>query len=85
MASHPKVLAAVSNKNIFAMLGTFLVGCARANISNAVVVALDDATAQFARGKGAHTYVRKLVARGGERAESRPRASADRDWSRLHP
>ncbi|EOD32472.1 hypothetical protein EMIHUDRAFT_418156 [Emiliania huxleyi CCMP1516] len=44
------------------MLGTFLVGCARANISNAVVVALDDATAQFARGKGAHTYVRKLPA-----------------------
>mmetsp|Transcript_9525 Transcript_9525/g.30142 ORF Transcript_9525/g.30142 Transcript_9525/m.30142 type:complete len:385 (-) Transcript_9525:126-1280(-) len=67
------------------MLGTFLVGCARANISNAVVVALDDATAQFARGKGAHTYVRKLVARGGERTESRPRASADRDWSRLRP
>jgi hypothetical protein len=60
-----EVLACVSNKNIFAMLSTFLVGVARANISNAVVVALDDPTAAFARSKGAHTYVRKLVARGG--------------------
>ena len=64
-AVNREVLAAVSNKNIFAMLGTFLVGCARANITNAVVVALDDPTAEFARKKGAHTYVRKLVARGG--------------------
>ena len=60
-----EVLAAVSNRNIFAMLGTFLVGVARANITNAVVVALDDPTAEFAKSKGAHTYVRKLVARGG--------------------
>ena len=57
-----EVLAAVSNRNIFAMLGTFLVGVARANITNAVVVALDDPTAEFAKSKGAHTYVRKLVA-----------------------
>ena len=50
-----EVLAAVSNKNIHAMLGTFLVGCAKANITNAMVVALDDQTAAFATGKGAHT------------------------------
>lgn len=60
-----EVLACVSNKNIFSMLGTYLVGVARANITNAVVVALDDPTAAFAKSKGAHTYVRKLVARGG--------------------
>ena len=47
------------------MLGTFLVGVARANITNAVVVALDDATASFAKAKGVHTYVRKLVSRTG--------------------
>ena len=48
-----EVLAAVSNRNIFAMLGTFLVSVARANITNAVVVALDDPTAEFAKSKGA--------------------------------
>ena len=47
------------------MLGTFLVGVARANITNAVVVALDDPTAAFAKSKGAHTYVRHLTSRTG--------------------
>ena len=55
----------VSNKNILSMLATFLVGVRRANISNALVVALDDQTAAFAKAKGAHTYVRKLVSRTG--------------------
>ena len=59
------MLAAVSNKNIHAMLGTFLVGVARANITNAVVIALDDPTATFAKAKGAHTYVRHLTSRTG--------------------
>jgi hypothetical protein len=64
-AINREVLAAVSNKNIHPMLSTFLVGVARANISNAMVVALDDATAAFARKHRAHTYVRKLVSRTG--------------------
>ena len=64
-AKDREVLAAVSNKNIHAMLSTFLVGVARAKITNALVVALDDETARFARSKGAHTYVRKLVSRTG--------------------
>ena len=55
----------MSNKNIHTMLGTFLVGVSRANITNAVVVALDEETARFSRTKGAHTYVRKLVSRTG--------------------
>lgn len=60
-----QVLAAVSNKNILPMLGTFLAGVSKASIRNVVVVALDDTTATFARSKGAHVYLRKLVARGG--------------------
>ena len=64
-AINREVLAAVSNKNIHAMLGTFIVGTRRANISNALIVALDDPTAAFARKKGIHTYVRKLVSRTG--------------------
>ena len=60
-----QVLAAVSNKNIHQMLGTFLLGLSRANITNAVVVALDDPTATFARARGAYTYVRHLTSRTG--------------------
>ena len=64
-AINREVLAAVSNKNIHPMLRTYLKGAARAQIRNTVVVALDDATATFARTLGAHTYVRKLVSRTG--------------------
>ena len=39
-----EVLAAVSNKNIFHMLQLFVNGIKAANVSNAMVVALDDAT-----------------------------------------
>ena len=38
------MLAAVSNKNIFHMLNLFVNGIKAANVSNAMVVALDDAT-----------------------------------------
>lgn len=64
-AINREVLAAVSNKNIHNMLATFLVGAARAKIPNTLVVALDEATAQFSTQKGAYTYVRKLVSRTG--------------------
>ena len=53
--ANPKrqVLAAVSNSNILYMLGLFLDGVAAANITNAVVVALDAKTARWCAERGA--------------------------------
>ena len=62
-AINREVLAAVSNKNIHPMLRTFIEGTRLANISNAVVVALDDETQAFSRALGAATYTRKLISR----------------------
>ena len=42
-----EVLAAVSNKNIFHMLQLFVNGIKAAKVENAMVVALDDATAEW--------------------------------------
>ena len=60
--ANPKrqVLAAVSNSNILYMLGLFLDGVAAANITNAVVVALDEKTARWCAARGAPYYHREL-------------------------
>ena len=60
--ANPKrqVLAAVSNSNILYMLGLFLDGVAAANITNAVVVALDAKTARWCAERGAPYYHREL-------------------------
>ena len=60
--ANPKrqVLAAVSNSNILRMLGLFLDGVAAANITNAVVVALDEKTARWCEARGAPYYHREL-------------------------
>ena len=55
-----QVLAAVSNSNILYMLGLFLDGVAAANITNAVVVALDEKTARWCAARGAPYYHREL-------------------------
>jgi hypothetical protein len=55
-----QVLAAVSNSNILYMLGLFLDGVAAANITNAVVVALDAKTARWCAERGAPYYHREL-------------------------
>jgi hypothetical protein len=60
--ANPKrqVLAAVSNSNILYMLGLFLDGVKAANISNAIVVALDKKTAEWCADRGAPYYFREL-------------------------
>lgn len=60
-----EVLAAVSNKNIFQMLGAFIDGVKKAGVEAFVLVALDEATAEFGATRGVHTYLRKVTARGG--------------------
>ena len=55
-----QVLAAVSNSNILYMLGLFLDGVAAANVTNAVVVALDEKTAWWCAARGAPYYHREL-------------------------
>ena len=55
-----QVLAAVSNSNILYMLGLFLDGIEAANITNAVVVALDEKTARWCAARGAPYYHREL-------------------------
>ena len=65
VAINREVLAAVSNKNIHSMLGTFIAGARLANITNLVVVALDEPTDKFVKEQKAESYLRKLVARGG--------------------
>lgn len=60
-----EVLAAVSNKNIFHMLQLFVNGIKAANVSNAMVVALDDATDAWLAERNVHRYKKKLVSRTG--------------------
>jgi hypothetical protein len=60
-----RVLAAVSNKNIFHMLGLFVNGIKAANVSNAMVVALDDATDAWLAERSVPRYLKKLVSRTG--------------------
>ena len=60
-----QVIAAVSNKNIFHMLNLFINGIKAANISNAMVVALDDATAHWLQERNVHRYHKNLVSRTG--------------------
>ena len=55
-----QVLAAVSNSNILYMLGLFLDGVAAANITNTIVVALDQKTADWCKDRGAPYYYREL-------------------------
>jgi hypothetical protein len=52
------VLAAVSNKNIFHMLGMYIEGVRKANVTNAMVVALDEETGAFCKSKGFPYWVR---------------------------
>ncbi len=65
VAVRREVLAAVSNKNILQMLTTFIEGTRRANITNTVIVALDEPTAEHVRKLGVATYVRQLRSRTG--------------------
>jgi hypothetical protein len=60
-----EVLAAVSNKNIFHMLQLFVNGIKAANVSNAMVVSLDDATESWCHDRSVPTYKKKLVSRTG--------------------
>jgi hypothetical protein len=55
-----QVLAAVSNSNILYMLGLFLDGVNAANITNTIVVALDQRTADWCSDRGAPYYHREL-------------------------
>ena len=65
VAREREVLAAVSNKNIFHMLQLFVNGIKAANISNAMVVSLDDATEAWCKDRSVPTYKKKLVSRTG--------------------
>lgn len=60
-----EALVAVSNKNILHMLQLYVDGVKRANVPNALVVALDDETGAWLRARNFPAYVRKLTARGG--------------------
>lgn len=60
-----EVLAAVSNKNIFHMLTLFVNGIKAANVSNAMVVALDDATDAWLAERQVARYKKVLVSRTG--------------------
>ena len=59
------VMAAVSNSNILAMLGQFVDVVKRAKIPNFLVVALDEATARFLKGRNTAHYLRKLRSASG--------------------
>ena len=54
VALNREVLAAVSNKNIFYMLGLYIDGLKRTNITNYVIVALDEETAEWCKIGRAH-------------------------------
>jgi len=60
-----EVLVAVSNRNIFQMLGAFIDGVKKAAVDAFVLCALDEATEKFGASRGVHTYLRKVTARGG--------------------
>ena len=59
------VMVAVSNRNILGMLGQFVDTVQKAKVSNFLVVALDQQTAQFLEQRGAAHYVRELRSRSG--------------------
>ncbi|KAK3259995.1 hypothetical protein CYMTET_31032, partial [Cymbomonas tetramitiformis] len=65
VANNREVLAAVSNKNIFHMLKLYFKGVRAANVSNAMVVALDEETGEFCRKEGFPYWVRTLRSRTG--------------------
>ena len=60
VAINRQVLAAVSNSNILYMLGLFLDGIKASNITNTVIVALDQKTADWCKQRGAPYYHREL-------------------------
>ena len=60
VAKNREVLAAVSNKNIFYMLGLYIDGLKKTNITNFVVVALDKETAQWCEERDVPYYHREL-------------------------
>ena len=64
VAKERAVLAAVSNSNILHMLGQFVDIVQKVGVSNFLVVAIDQRTADFLKGRSAH-YVRKLRTRTG--------------------
>ena len=66
MAVERAVMAAVSNSNILAMLGQFVDVVKRAKIPNFLVVALDEATARFLKGRNTAHYLRKLHSASGQ-------------------
>jgi|TARA_B100001142_G_scaffold255254_2_gene256441 hypothetical protein len=65
VAINRQVLVAVSNKNIFYMLGLYLDAVATANITNSIVVALDKDTAAWCRARGTPYYHRELTSLTG--------------------
>ena len=60
VAKNREVLAAVSNKNIFYMLGLYIDGLKKTNITNFIVVALDKETAQWCEERDVPYYHREL-------------------------
>ena len=60
-----EVIAAVSNKNIFHMLQLFVNGIKAANVTNGMVVALDDQTDSWLAERNVPRYLKKLVSRTG--------------------
>mmetsp|Transcript_6962 Transcript_6962/g.18932 ORF Transcript_6962/g.18932 Transcript_6962/m.18932 type:complete len:1036 (+) Transcript_6962:119-3226(+) len=66
VGSNREVLAAVSNKNIFDNLGLFLDALALARVPNAMVVALDQETAEFVEDRGVPAFFRPLRTRTGD-------------------
>jgi hypothetical protein len=65
VAKERAVLAAVSNSNILHMLGQFVDIVQKVGVSNFLVVAIDQRTADFLKGKKCAHYVRKLRTRTG--------------------
>ena len=60
VARNREIVAAVSNKNIFYMLGLFIDGLKRTKIKNYVVVALDKETAAWCKERDVPYYHREL-------------------------
>lgn len=60
VAKNREILAAVSNKNIFYMLGLYIDGLKRTNITNYVIVALDKETADWCKERDVPYYHREL-------------------------
>ena len=65
VAKDRAVMAAVSNRNILGMLGQFVDTVQRAAVTNFLVVALDQQTADFLQRKQAPHYLRPLRSRTG--------------------